>query len=58
MEWVIDNWFWVLIFGGFIFMHLFGHKHHGSHGSHGSSNHNHCDKDHSDKSKDLNHQHH
>ncbi|MBW6507798.1 MAG: hypothetical protein K0B00_13795 [Rhodobacteraceae bacterium] len=37
MQWLIDNWFLVLLGGGMIAMHLFGHGSHGSHGSHGGS---------------------
>ncbi len=39
MDWVLANWFWILIFGLFIAMHLFGHGGHGGHGGghqHGS----------------------
>jgi hypothetical protein len=35
MDWLAENWFWVLIFVLFIAMHLFGHGH-GGHGAHGS----------------------
>lgn len=28
MQWLIDNWFWVLIGGAFVGMHLFGHGGH------------------------------
>ena len=35
MEWLIANWFWVLVFVLFIVIHLFGHGH-GGHGGHGS----------------------
>jgi len=31
MQWLLDNWFWVLFGGGLIAMHLFGHGH-GGHG--------------------------
>lgn len=34
MQWLLDNWIWVLLGGGMIAMHLFGH---GSHGGHGKS---------------------
>jgi hypothetical protein len=34
MEWLTENWFWVLIGFVFIAMHLFGHGGHGGHGSH------------------------
>lgn len=32
MEWVLDNWIWILLGGGMVAMHLFGHGGHGSHG--------------------------
>ena len=32
MEWLAQNWVWVLFFAGFIAMHLFGHGGHGGHG--------------------------
>tara|TARA_R110002050_G_scaffold24157_3_gene64606 strand:- start:354 stop:530 length:177 start_codon:yes stop_codon:yes gene_type:complete len=34
MEWIAENWFWLLIGVLFIVMHLFGHGGHGSHGGH------------------------
>lgn len=34
MEWLSENWFWVLIVVVFIAMHLFGHGGHGGHGGH------------------------
>lgn len=34
MEWLAENWFWVLIGVVFIVMHLFGHGGHGRHGGH------------------------
>ncbi len=34
MEWVLDNWIWILFGGGMVAMHLFGHGGHGDHGSH------------------------
>ncbi|EMJ4931665.1 DUF2933 domain-containing protein [Pseudomonas aeruginosa] len=37
MEWLTQNWFWILIFVAFIAMHLFGHGGHGGHGSHGGA---------------------
>jgi hypothetical protein len=39
MQWLIANWFWVLIGVAFVGMHLFGHGGHGGHGGghrHGS----------------------
>ena len=35
MTWFTANWFWVLVFVGFIGMHLFGHGRHGGHSGHG-----------------------
>lgn len=32
MQWIIHNWFWVLIAVAFIWMHFFGHGGHGGHG--------------------------
>ena len=32
MQWLVVNWFWVLIFIAFIAMHMFGHGGHGGHG--------------------------
>lgn len=32
MEWLVENWFWVLIGVLFVGIHLFGHGGHGSHG--------------------------
>lgn len=32
MDWILANWFWILIFGLFIAMHLFGHGGHGGGG--------------------------
>mgnify|MGYP003636215802 FL=1 len=36
MEWLSQNWVWVLFGVGFVAMHMFGH---GSHGSHGHGGH-------------------
>lgn len=36
MEWLVANWFWLLIGVAFIAMHLFGHGGHGMHGGHGA----------------------
>ena len=35
MEWLTENWFWVVIGVAFIAMHLFGHGGHGGHGGGG-----------------------
>ena len=36
MDWLAQNWIWVLFGIAFVAMHLFGHGGHGGHGSHGS----------------------
>ncbi len=33
MNWLSQNWFWLLIGAVFVFMHLGGHGGHGGHGS-------------------------
>ena len=35
MDWLLANWFWVLIFIAFIAIHMFGHGGHGGHGGGG-----------------------
>ena len=45
MEWLSNNWFWVIIFILFIAMHLFGHGH-GSHGGHDRGSHDDRKHDH------------
>ncbi len=32
MEWLQQNWFWVVVFVVFFGLHLFGHGGHGGHG--------------------------
>ena len=32
MDWLTQNWIWIVIFGLFIGMHLFGHGGHGGRG--------------------------
>lgn len=40
MQWLLDNWILVLLVGGMIGMHLFGHRGHGGHGGgHGRAKH-------------------
>jgi len=34
MQWLVTNWFWVLVAIAFIAMHLVGHGGHGAHGGH------------------------
>ena len=50
MEWLAENWFWVLIGILFVVTHLFGHGGHGSHGGHGG----HLESGKHDKHKDEN----
>lgn len=38
MEWIFDNWILLLLIGGMIGLHLFGH---GGHGGHGGKKHKH-----------------
>ncbi|MBI1220769.1 MAG: hypothetical protein GC186_19750 [Rhodobacteraceae bacterium] len=38
MQWILDNWLIVLLFGGMAAMHLFGHGH-GGHSGHGNGGH-------------------
>ncbi len=33
MQWLLDNWIWVLLGGGMIAMHVFGHGGHGKKGN-------------------------
>ncbi len=35
MDWLSQNWIWVVVFVAFIGMHLFGHGGHGGRGGHG-----------------------
>lgn len=35
MQWLLDNWIWILFGVGFVAMHMFGHGGHGAHGGHG-----------------------
>lgn len=37
MEWLSENWVWVLIGVAFVAMHKFGHGGHGGHGGGGRS---------------------
>ena len=36
MEWLAQNWFFVLLLAAFVAMHLFGHGGHGGRGGHGA----------------------
>lgn len=33
MEWLSENWVWVVVAAAMVAMHLFGHGGHGGHGS-------------------------
>ncbi|MEO6068539.1 MAG: DUF2933 domain-containing protein [Gemmatimonadales bacterium] len=35
MQWLVTNWFWLLVDSAFVAMHMFGHGCHGGHGGHG-----------------------
>jgi len=37
MEWLSNNWIWILVIGGMIGFHLFGHRGHGSGHKHGET---------------------
>lgn len=39
MEWLSENWFWLLIGILFVAMHLFGHGRHGDPGKHSGHGH-------------------
>ncbi|MCC6608536.1 MAG: DUF2933 domain-containing protein [Burkholderiales bacterium] len=32
MEWLLENWIWIVVAAAFIGIHMFGHGGHGSHG--------------------------
>lgn len=36
MDWLAQNWIWILFAGAFVAMHMFGHGGHGGHSGHGS----------------------
>jgi hypothetical protein len=62
MEWLSENWFWVLILIFFVIMHKFGHGGHGMHGhgghhEHGGGSHDHEEEGNSNK-EDKTHKHH
>lgn len=39
MEWISQNWVWILFAVAMIAMHMFGHGGHGGHGSHRGEDH-------------------
>ena len=60
MEWLAQNWFWVVIGVLFVGMHLFGHGGHGGSGGHGGHGGGHGGDDTADKTNPKNpsgHQH-
>ena len=44
MEWLAENWFWVVIGILFVAMHMFGHGGNGGHGGGGHGGHGASDK--------------
>ena len=60
MEWLVENWFWVVIGILFVAMHMFGHGGHGGHGGGGHGGHgapDKPDKPDSDRDRPSGHQH-
>jgi len=49
MEWLQQNWFWVVVFVAFFSMHLFGHGGHRGHGGGGGCGGGHGERQPSDK---------
>lgn len=37
MDWLSENWVWVVVGVAFVAMHIFGHGGHGGHGGHRKS---------------------
>jgi len=58
MQWLTENWVWVLIAAAFIGMHFFGHGGHGGHGGGCGGGHGGGDSsDKKDSRKPAGHQH-
>lgn len=57
MEWLTENWFWVVVGALFVGMHLFGHGGHGSHGGGGGCGGGHDSSDKTGSDKPSGHQH-
>jgi hypothetical protein len=38
MNWISENWVWILVGVAFVAMHMFGHGGHGGHGGHDEDN--------------------
>lgn len=56
MDWLAQNWVWVLVFAAFIGMHLFGHGGHGGH-SGGGDDQRQADREQPGKDRPQGHQH-
>lgn len=54
MDWLAQNWLWVLVFVIFIGLHLFGHGGHGGHGG-GHGRHRPSDKGNAEVDKSQSH---
>ena len=58
MNWLLQNWVWVLVFAVFIWMHMSGHGCHGGHGDrHGEEDQRSTAGEESDKNRPQGHQH-
>lgn len=57
MEWLAENWFWVVIGIVFVGMHMFGHGGHGGHGGGGHGGHSAPDKSENDPDRRSGHRH-
>lgn len=64
MDWLAQNWVWILVLGAFIGMHLFGHGGHDGHGGcgghggrHGDENKSPTDAEQAGKNRPQGHQH-
>lgn len=58
MDWLVQNWVWVLVFVAFIWMHMFGHGCHGGHGGrHGEEDQRPTAREEPSKDRPQDHQH-
>lgn len=57
MDWLAQNWIWVVFFVLFVGMHLFGHGGHGGHGGGGDSDQRPAGGEQPGKDKPQGHQH-
>ena len=58
MEWLAENWFWVLIGVVFIVIHLFGHRGHGHGGRREQDDYGNEDQQRKKQGTDSGHRHH